>query len=171
MSRSFAFNSWAKGEIAPNMRGRIDTEMYYSSAEQMENMLVRPTGMAVRRIGTYFAQTVASPATYSRRLIPFSSSVDKSYLVELGEEYLKIRNTAGEYETLDLILEEIIKHGVGAELEHLKDKGIKTETILKVRRLYLNSEYKRRQLVQSIKVSESAFGIGRRYPVLKRLKF
>jgi NAD+ synthase (glutamine-hydrolysing) len=75
------------------------------------------------------------------------------------------------YETLDLILEEIVKHGVGSELEHLQDKGIKAETILKVRKLYLNSEYKRRQLVQSIKISESAFGIGRRYPVLKRLKF
>ena len=75
------------------------------------------------------------------------------------------------YEILDLILEEIVKHGVGSELAHLHDKGIAPETILKVRKLYLNSEYKRRQLVQSIKISESAFGIGRRYPVLKRLKF
>ena len=75
------------------------------------------------------------------------------------------------YETLDLILEEIVKYGVGSELDHLQDKGIDHETILKVRKLYLNSEYKRRQLVQSIKISESAFGIGRRYPVLKRLKF
>ncbi len=75
------------------------------------------------------------------------------------------------YETLDLILEEIVKHGVGSELEHLLEKGIEADTILKVRKLYLNSEYKRRQLVQSIKISESAFGIGRRYPVLKRLKF
>ena len=75
------------------------------------------------------------------------------------------------YNTLDLILEEIVKHGVGSELDHLLDKGIDSETILKVRKLYLNSEYKRRQLVQSIKISESAFGIGRRYPVLKRLKF
>jgi NAD+ synthase (glutamine-hydrolysing) len=75
------------------------------------------------------------------------------------------------YETLDLILEEIVKHGVGSELDHLQDKGIDPDTILKIRRLYLNSEYKRRQLVQSIKISESAFGIGRRYPVLKRLKF
>ena len=75
------------------------------------------------------------------------------------------------YETLDLILEEIVKHGVGSELDHLQNKGIDPDTILKIRRLYLNSEYKRRQLVQSIKISESAFGIGRRYPVLKRLKF
>ncbi|MFX1340870.1 MAG: NAD+ synthase [Promethearchaeota archaeon] len=75
------------------------------------------------------------------------------------------------YEILDIILEEIVEHGVGSELDHLVKKGIDAQTILKVRKLYLNSEYKRRQLVQSIKISESAFGIGRRYPVLKRLKF
>lgn len=75
------------------------------------------------------------------------------------------------YSILDQILEEIIKHGIGNELNHLKAKGIDSETINRVRRLYLNSEFKRRQLVQSIKVSESAFGTGRRYPVLKRLKF
>lgn len=75
------------------------------------------------------------------------------------------------YEILDIILEEIINNGIGAELDHLRKKGIDTNTILKIRKLYLNSEYKRRQLVQTIKVSESAFGVGRRYPVLKRIKF
>ncbi len=75
------------------------------------------------------------------------------------------------YSILDHILEEIIKHGIGNELKHLEEKGIDSETINRVRKLYLRSEFKRRQLVQSIKVSESAFGTGRRYPVLKRLKF
>jgi NAD+ synthase (glutamine-hydrolysing) len=75
------------------------------------------------------------------------------------------------YEILDLILEEIFENGIGSEFENLNEKGIDINTIEKVRNLYLNSEYKRRQLVQTIKVSESAFGIGRRYPVLKRIKF
>ena len=75
------------------------------------------------------------------------------------------------YEILDIILEEIVEHGIGSELEHLKEKGIDSDTINRVRKLYLNSEYKRRQLVQTIKVSASAFGIGRRYPVLKKIKF
>jgi len=75
------------------------------------------------------------------------------------------------YEILDIILEEIVKFGIGSELSHLAEKGIDITTINRVRKLYLNSEYKRRQLVQSIKVSESAFGIGRRYPVLKRVNF
>jgi len=75
------------------------------------------------------------------------------------------------YEILDTILTQIIEYGIGAELKHLEDKGIDPQTILKVRKSYLNSEFKRRQLVQTIKVSPSAFGIGRRYPVLKRIKF
>ena len=75
------------------------------------------------------------------------------------------------YSILDQILEEIIEKGIGSEFENLEKKGIDNETINRVRKLYLNSEFKRRQLVQSIKVSESAFGIGRRYPVLKKIKF
>ncbi|MBD3255233.1 MAG: NAD+ synthase [Candidatus Lokiarchaeota archaeon] len=75
------------------------------------------------------------------------------------------------YPVLDQILKEIIEHGIGDELNHLRDKGIDQDTINRIRKLYLNSEFKRRQLVQTIKVSASAFGIGRRYPVLKKLKF
>ena len=75
------------------------------------------------------------------------------------------------YEILDQILKEIIQNGIGSSLEQSLQKKVGIETINKVKRLYLNSEYKRRQLVQTIKVSDSAFGIGRRYPVLKRLRF
>jgi len=75
------------------------------------------------------------------------------------------------YEILDVILEEIIENGIGLEPDHLLNKGIDLKTIERVRKLYLNSEYKRRQLVQTIKISKSAFGIGRRYPVLKRLRY
>ena len=75
------------------------------------------------------------------------------------------------YEILDQILKEIIQNGIGSNLEQSLEKKVGKETINKVKRLYLNSEYKRRQLVQTIRVSESAFGIGRKYPVLKRIRF
>jgi len=73
------------------------------------------------------------------------------------------------YEILDKILESITKNGIGSDVENLTKQGINMNTIKKVERLYLSSEYKRRQLVQTIKVSETAFGIGRKYPVLKRV--
>ncbi|MFW9853309.1 MAG: NAD+ synthase, partial [Candidatus Thorarchaeota archaeon] len=85
-------------------------------------------------------------------------------------ENQKDSDTLPEYDILDTILEEIINHGLGLEFDKLNSKGIDNDTILNVRNLYLNSEFKRRQLVQTIKVSKSAFGIGRRYPVLKRIK-
>lgn len=105
----------------------------------------------------------------NKEIIP-KGIIERPPTAELRENQ-KDSDSLPPYETLDLILEEIVKHGVGSELGHLLEKGIEADTILKVRKLYLNSEYKRRQLVQSIKISESAFGIGRRYPVLKRLKF
>ncbi len=104
----------------------------------------------------------------SKEIIPISI-IDRAPTAELRENQ-KDSDSIPEYEILDQILEEIISHGIGSELNNLKKKGINSETINKVRRLYLNSEYKRRQLVQTIKVSESAFGIGRRYPVLKRIE-
>lgn len=72
------------------------------------------------------------------------------------------------YKILDQILQAIINYGIGNEEQYL-DSKIENSTLNKIRRLYLNAEFKRRQLVQSIKVSSSAFGIGRRYPVLKKI--
>ncbi|MFX1373567.1 MAG: NAD+ synthase [Promethearchaeota archaeon] len=96
--------------------------------------------------------------------------IERPPTAELRENQ-KDEDSLPPYSILDLILNEIIKHGIGNELDHLKKKGVDLETINHVRKLYLNSEFKRRQLVQSIKVSESAFGIGRRYPVLKKINF
>ncbi|MFX1589834.1 MAG: NAD+ synthase [Promethearchaeota archaeon] len=104
-----------------------------------------------------------------KEIIP-KGIIERPPTAELRENQ-KDEDSLPPYGTLDIILEEIIKHGIGSELDHLKDKGIDQKTINHVRKLYLNSEYKRRQLVQTIKVSESAFGIGRRYPVLKKINF
>ena len=104
-----------------------------------------------------------------KEIIP-KEIIERPPTAELRENQ-KDSDSLPPYETLDIILEEIIKHGIGSELAHLKSRGFDRSTIDKVRKLYLNSEYKRRQLVQTIKVSESAFGIGRRYPVLKKINF
>ncbi len=104
-----------------------------------------------------------------KEIIP-KGIIERPPTAELREKQ-KDSDSLPTYNLLDIILEEIIKHGIGSELEALKSKGIEKETIDRVRTLYLKSEYKRRQLVQSIKISESAFGIGRKYPVLKNIPF
>ncbi|MBN1801002.1 MAG: NAD+ synthase [Candidatus Lokiarchaeota archaeon] len=102
-------------------------------------------------------------------LIP-QGIIERPPTAELRENQ-KDSDSLPTYDLLDVILEEIMKHGIGSELEALKTKGIDKKIIDRVRNLYLKSEYKRRQLVQSIKISESAFGIGRKYPVLKNIPF
>ncbi len=104
-----------------------------------------------------------------KEIIP-KGIIERPPTAELRENQ-KDSDSLPPYDVLDVILEEIFENGIGSEFQNLKDQGFDVNTINKVRKLYLNSEYKRRQLVQTIKVSESAFGIGRRYPVLKRIKF
>ncbi|MEJ2248417.1 MAG: NAD+ synthase [Candidatus Lokiarchaeota archaeon] len=103
----------------------------------------------------------------TKEIIP-EGIIERPPTAELRENQ-KDSDSLPPYETLDQILKELIQNGIGSEYRNLKEKGFDKETINKVRKLYLNSEYKRRQLVQTIRVSESAFGIGRRYPVLKRI--
>jgi len=104
----------------------------------------------------------------SNEIIP-KGIIERPPTAELRENQ-KDSDSLPSYEILDIILEDILKYGIGSELKHLEQKQISPDIINRVRKLYLNSEYKRRQLVQSIKISESAFGIGRRYPVLKQLQ-
>ncbi|MFX1320131.1 MAG: NAD+ synthase [Promethearchaeota archaeon] len=104
-----------------------------------------------------------------KEIIP-KKIIERPPTAELRENQ-KDSDSLPPYKILDAILEEIIENGIGSEFERSKNLGFDIKTINKVRKLYLNSEYKRRQLVQTIKVSESAFGIGRRYPVLKKIEF
>jgi NAD+ synthase (glutamine-hydrolysing) len=104
-----------------------------------------------------------------KEIIP-KGIIERPPTAELRENQ-KDSDSIPPYEILDPILEEIFENGIGSEFIKLTNNGIDTNTINKVINLYLNSEFKRRQLVQTIKVSETAFGIGRRYPVLKKIKF
>jgi len=102
-----------------------------------------------------------------KEIIP-QEIISRAPTAELREDQ-KDSDSLPPYEILDQILQIIINHGIGNEQEYLDTNKIDISTINKVRSLYLNAEFKRRQLVQSIKVSPSAFGIGRRYPVLKKI--
>lgn len=55
-------------------------------AEKLENIMVKPTGMAYKRPGTEFVDDANS--TSNVRLIPFEYSVDDSYVLEMGNGYI-----------------------------------------------------------------------------------
>ena len=71
------------------------------------------------------------------------------------------------YEVLDRILEDYVEDAKSAEQianEHGFDLGLVRGVIKMVER----SEYKRQQAAPGIKISEKAFGVGRRFPIAAR---
>ncbi len=68
---------------------------------------------------------------------------------------------------LDAILIELVENNLDADA--IVARGISDlPTIKRVEHLYLTAEYKRAQLVQTIKISPKAFGIGRRMPIINK---
>jgi NAD+ synthase (glutamine-hydrolysing) len=70
---------------------------------------------------------------------------------------------------LDPILTELVENDLDGDAIIAKGLG-DPELVKRVERLYYMAEYKRAQLVQTIKISRRAFGIGRRYPIVNKYK-
>lgn len=68
------------------------------------------------------------------------------------------------YEVLDLILEDYVEDSKSAA-EIARAHGFDVKLVDKVIRLIERSEYKRQQAAPGIKISEKAFGVGRRFPI------
>lgn len=80
--------SFAGGEIAPLMLGRIDDAKYQNGARKLLNFISRPQGPASRRPGF---QYVGPAGTSDRvvRLVPFDYSNQQAFAVELGSRTIE----------------------------------------------------------------------------------
>jgi NAD+ synthetase len=130
---------------------------------------------AIAPIGDLFKTSVYELARHinvraGKELIP-QSSITKPPSAELRPNQTD-QDTLPPYDLLDALLEDYVEKGVPvAELEKKYESRFKSpvsknwvrETL---RRLELN-EYKRRQAAPVLKVSQKAFGIGRRIPIAK----
>lgn len=70
---------------------------------------------------------------------------------------------------LDAILVEMVENNLDADAIVAK-RISNLATVRRVEHLYLTAEYKRAQLVQTIKISPKAFGIGRRMPIIDKYR-
>ena len=90
-------NSFSSGELSPRLMGRTDSDKYTSGAEVMENFLPLPHGGALRRGGTKHIAEVKT-STQEQRLIPFEYSIDQTYDLEIGNQYIRFyTESSGEY--------------------------------------------------------------------------
>ena len=92
---TLALTSFVSGEFGNKLTGRTDFEKYQSAAKTMENFLVHPQGAATRRVGTQFIEEVKD-SSKKTRLIPFEFSTTQTYILEFGDQYMRVYKDKGQ---------------------------------------------------------------------------
>ena len=95
-------------------------------------------------------------------LIP-RSTIEKPPSAELAAGQLD-SDTLPPYEILDAVLTDYVEDNK-APKDIAAEHDIDIDLVLKIVRMVDKSEYKRQQAAPGIKISEKAFGFGRRYPI------
>ncbi len=97
-----------------------------------------------------------------KALIP-EATLEKPPSAELRPDQ-KDSDTLPPYDVLDAILEDYVEESHSAA-QIAKDRGFDLGLIQRVLRMVDRAEYKRQQAAPGIKISEKAFGYGRRFPI------
>ena len=80
-------NSFSAGELSDLLSAREDLSKYHSGCSVMENMFPLPQGGAQKRPGTVYVAESKSNTVI--RLLPFEYSTEQSYIIELGNQYMR----------------------------------------------------------------------------------
>jgi hypothetical protein len=86
--------NFTAGELSPRMMGRVDIARYGNGAKTIENGLVMIHGGVIRTWGTRFV----APIKYADRatiLIPYVFNRQQSYMLEVGDLYMRIYSRDG----------------------------------------------------------------------------
>lgn len=95
--------SFTGGEIAPSLYARTDTNKYATGLRTCRNFFVMRHGGVANRPGSTFVGEVKD-STKTVRLIPFVFNSDQTYVLEFGDQYMRvIRNGSHVYQTSQAI--------------------------------------------------------------------
>lgn len=95
MSRkNISINNFSAGEWSPFLDTRADLEKYSNACIKLENFRPLPWGGATFRQGTVLAG-FTKLSGFPTRLIPFNYSTSLSYVIELGNLYMRFWKTDG----------------------------------------------------------------------------
>lgn len=85
--------SFAGGEIAPEMVGRLDLDKFQTGLKTCRNFETLPHGPAQNRAGFRYILE-AKDSTNNVRLIPFSFNNEQTYVLEFGHLYVRFHSGA-----------------------------------------------------------------------------
>jgi len=124
---------------------------------------------ALAPIGDLYKTQVYALAKYINRnkeIIP-ESILDKAPTAELRPGQTD-QDSLPPYDILDRVLEMYMEEGM--DVESIVKQGIDEEEVIGIIRMLRNAEYKRTQAAIVLKVSDKAFGFGRRYPIAQNYR-
>ncbi len=75
--------TFARGEVSPNLFGRVDTTAYSAGLRTLRNGIVRPEGAVSNRQGFQFIGNSLTNTSLASKLIPFIFSATQSYVIEV----------------------------------------------------------------------------------------
>lgn len=90
--------NFTAGEVSPRLLGRVDIARYANGAKTMENAYPLVHGGALRRDGSRFVAE-AKHADKLVRLIPFIFNREQAYMLEFGDQYLRVYKDGAPVET------------------------------------------------------------------------
>ncbi len=102
----------------------------------------------------------------SRRPVIPQATMDKPPSAELRPDQ-KDTDSLPPYDVLDAILEGYVEDGKTSE-QIYAERGFDLALVRSVVRMVDRSEYKRQQAAPGLKISEKAFGVGRRFPIAQK---
>lgn len=89
MSNPVIQTSFAAGELSPTLFGRVDLAKYKVGAKTLRNFFVDYRGGATSRPGTQLAGQ-CKYGGLATRLIPFKFSTVQTYILEFGNQYMRV---------------------------------------------------------------------------------
>lgn len=93
MTTSLIQTSFSRGEIGPQLYGRVDLAAYQNGLRQLSNFIVTPYGGFVNRAGSYFlAQTLNNEVA---RLIRFKFNNADAYALEFTHLAMRVYRNGG----------------------------------------------------------------------------
>lgn len=89
MKTSIVTTNFTGGELSPSLQGRTDLEKFQASAKTLSNFVILKQGGITGRPPTVYKGSVKT-ASDTPRLIPFVYSSTTAYLLEFGNQYMRV---------------------------------------------------------------------------------
>lgn len=86
--------SFTAGELSPALGARVDLAKFASGLKTAINVFVHAHGGVSNRAGTEFVSEVKASANHAR-LIDFQFNTEQSYILEFGDEYMRVFRDGG----------------------------------------------------------------------------